>query len=285
MTITTNDARTILTDEQVEELFVEPVLARAVAALDGVTSTVIRLDGPSWRAPKMTKAPRGAWVSEGSEIPASDAEFSEVESTPKAIKSLVPISSETFDDTAGEAAEVIGAELTNDAVEQLDAAFVADLPDPAPGGLESVDYSTFLAGDLTDLDAFGDVVAAAADEFGADITGFVCSWKTARRLGRLKAAEGSNVPLLSVDPALPSRRIVEGRPLVPARGVPDDVCWALPASRIRTLVRLNNEITADRSVYYTSDRIAVRGKLRASFGFLQPEAVFKMTFNPVTSGN
>ncbi len=48
---------------------------------------------------------------------------------------------------------------------------------------------------------------------------------------------------------------------------PTGTIWGLPAERVVTAVRRDADVTADRSVFFTSDRVAVRATCRIGFGF------------------
>jgi hypothetical protein len=45
----------------------------------------------------------------------------------------------------------------------------------------------------------------------------------------------------------------------------------------RFVLRQDASVVTDTSVYFTSDRVAVRATLRVSFGFTYPAAVVKVT--------
>ena len=45
------------------------------------------------------------------------------------------------------------------------------------------------------------------------------------------------------------------------------VVWGSPLRRVVTAVRRDADVKADRSVSFTSDRVAVRGSCRVGFGF------------------
>lgn len=53
--------------------------------------------------------------------------------------------------------------------------------------------------------------------------------------------------------------------------------WALDSSRVWLVLREDTTVEADRSVYFTSDRVAVKATMRAAFGFVHPQAVVKVT--------
>jgi hypothetical protein len=68
----------------------------------------------------------------------------------------------------------------------------------------------------------------------------------------------------------------DGLPLLVSPAVPVTTVYGLPASRVAVVVRKDGEVTSDRSVFFTSDRVAVRGTMRVAFGFPHPAAIIKV---------
>ncbi|WP_448620515.1 hypothetical protein [Geodermatophilus sp. URMC 65] len=50
----------------------------------------------------------------------------------------------------------------------------------------------------------------------------------------------------------------------------------MSASRVVTVVSREADVQADSSVYFTSDRIAVRATMRVGFGFVHPRALVRI---------
>ena len=71
--------------------------------------------------------------------------------------------------------------------------------------------------------------------------------------------------------------MIFGVPLPTSPEAPAGTVWGLPAERVVTAVRRDAEVKADRSVFFTSDRVAVRATMRAGFGFVHPQSVVKVT--------
>jgi hypothetical protein len=55
------------------------------------------------------------------------------------------------------------------------------------------------------------------------------------------------------------------------------VVWAVPQQHSLFVLRQDASVQTDSSVYFTSDRVAIRATLRVSFGFMYPLAVVKIT--------
>ncbi len=92
----------------------------------------------------------------------------------------------------------------------------------------------------------------------------------------MKEATGSGKPLLQPDPTQPTRRMIFGVPLPTSPEAPAGTVWGLPAERVVTAVRRDAEVKADRSVFFTSDRVAVRATCRVGFGFPHTAALVRI---------
>lgn len=280
MALTTVSGDSILSPEQVTELLIEPVQSAAIALAEGITTSVVLTDAGHWRVPRVTDDPVAAWVNEGQEIAPSDPAFDEVIIVPAKVAGLTVVTRELVEDTVETAPLIVGDGLIRDLARKIDAAFLTALPAPAPAGLTTIGYQEIAGGTLSNLDRFAQAVSVAED-VGALLTGWVTSPATALTLATLKDRADSNATLLGVDPALPSRRLIEGRPLLVSPDVPDGQVWGLPASRVYTVIRSDAEVSADASVFFTSDRIAVRATMRLAFGFVHEPAVVHLTFDAI----
>jgi len=280
MTLTTGTAGPLLTPEQVEGLLVLPVLAASVA-LNPLVSTVVRLTGSTYRIPKVTADPSAAWVAEGAEIPASDLTTNELVVTPSKVAGLSVITSELAEDSSPEATTEVGAGLARDIARKVDAAFFGDVAANAPSGLDSLTVGEGNVQDVaagtapTNLDAFAEAQMLAGN-VGADLTSFVTNPTTALVLANMKEASGSGKPLLGADPTQPTRRVIFGVPLLTSPEAPVGTIWGMSAARVTTVVRRDAEVKADRSVFFTSDRVAVRATCRVGFGFPHTAALVRI---------
>jgi len=70
--------------------------------------------------------------------------------------------------------------------------------------------------------------------------------------------------------------MVFGVPLLTSPEAPVGTIWGLPAERVVTAVRRDAEVQADRSVFFTSDRGAVRATCRVGFGFPHTAALVRI---------
>lgn len=274
MSLTTATGRAILTPEDVAALLVQPVTAEAVPGLVG---TAVQMTGSALRAPAVQQDPTAAWVAEGAEIAASDAVFAEVTAPARKVAGLTVVSSELATDSDPAAVATVGEGLTRDIVRQINRAFVGDLAAPAPSGLGGLTGATTVpvGAAWTNLDPFVDAQAAAA-LVGARVDSWIISAADFTTLAKLKSGNGSNAALLAADPTRPEGTLIGGAPVVVSPDLPAGTAYGIPRDRVLFGVRQDAEVVADPSVFFTSDRVAVRATMRCAFAFPHPEAVIRL---------
>jgi HK97 family phage major capsid protein len=283
LTVTTFNSNPILRPDQVYNLLVRPVQALSVA-LNPACATVVPISTKNLRAPVVTADPQAAWVAEAAEIPVSDTAFTEVDTTPGKVAGLTLVTRELADDSSPAAALVVGQGLARDIARQVDAAFLGNIASPAPAGLGSLpvtagNVQVISAGATpANLDAFAAAIAQAA-AVGARITSFILHPTDALAFAKIKSGTGFNTPLLQPDPTQPTRSVVFGVPMLVSPQAAQGVIWGLAADRILTVLREDATVETDRSVYFTSDRVAVKGVMRIGFAFLHNAAVVKINLS------
>lgn len=230
----------------------------------------------------MTADPSAAWVAEGAEIPSSDLTTDEMVVSPSKVAGLSVITSELADDSSPEATTEVGAGFARDIARKIDAAFFGRVAANTPSGLASLtvgagDVQDIAAGTApTNLDSFAEARMLAGN-VGAELTSFVTNPTTALVLANLKEATGSGKPLLmDADPSKRTRRMIVGVPLLTFPEAPVGTIWGMSAARVTTVVRRDAEVKADRSVFFTSDRVAVRATCRVGFGFPRTSALVRI---------
>lgn len=273
---TTTTFAPILTPEQVADLVVRPLITESVA---GQVLTGVTTGSKTYRIPIVTTDPSASWTAEGAEITVSDADVDELEVTPSKLAALSVISRELANDSSPAAADVIGAGIVRDLSRKVDQALFTATTTNGPGGLPGVSgVSTVSAGaSYANVDAFSDAVYTAAG-FNGDISAWVTNPATAQTLAKVKEQTGSNKPLLGPDPTVPGRRQILGIPLLtsPYVTTTNNVVWGISKQYGHLVVREDAEVESDRSVYFTSDRVAIRAILRLGFGFPHPAAMVKI---------
>ena len=198
--------------------------------------------------------------------------------TPPKVAGLTIVSREMADDSDPAAAQVVGDGLARDIARRIDQAAFAGLASPAPAGLSTLSgiQSYVNAGAFGNLDFAAEAISKA-ETVGATVTGFVAGPATALALAKVKTRTGSNQPVLGSDATSATSRQVLGVPLYVSEFVAANTLWAVDRTRVWLVVRDDATVEADRSVFFTSDRVAVKATMRAGFGFVHAASVVKVT--------
>lgn len=256
-------------------LVVQPALDMSVFAQ---IATLVMTGSKSYRIPLVTADPSAAWVAEGAEIVPSDPTLDELIVTPAKVAGLTIVSRELADDSDPTAAEIVGGGLARDIARRIDQAAFAGLPSPAPAGLSTISgVQSYVNGTAFGTLDFAAEAISKAETVGATVTAFVAGPATALALAKIKTQTGSNQPVLGTDATSATSRTVLGVPLLVSPFVPADTLWAVDRSRLWLVVRDDATVEADRSVFFTSDRVAVKATMRAGFGFVHPQSIVKVT--------
>lgn len=278
-TMTTTDEARAWLPEDVGTLVVQPVQAASVAIQ--VMGSVLT-DGAvnSYRVPIVKTDPTASWVGEGEEITETAADLDEDADTFHKLAGLTVVSRELADDTNPSATEQIGLGLSRDLARRLDSAFFGTRAEntKAPRGLGDIkDVNAISAGStFSSLDPFTDAIYAA-ESVGATLAGFVANPTDALAVAKIKDQAGSQRNLLSADPTQPGRRLVSGVPIYSSPAVAAGTIWGLPSERIVIPMRTDPRLDVDESVFFTSDRVAIRATLRVTFLYPHPAAIQKIT--------
>jgi len=264
-----------LTPDDYSKLVVQPAL---VASVFAQVATTVTTPSARYRIPIVAADPTAAWVAEGAEIAPSDPTLQELVVQPAKVAGLTIVSRELADDSNPAASQVVGQGLARDIARRIDQAAFAGLAAPAPAGLNTLTgIQTYVnASAFASLD-FAAQAISKAETVGATVTAFVTSPATALALATIKTASGSNQPVLGTDATSATGRRILGVPLLVSQFVPANTLWAVDSSRMWLVVRDDAKVEADRSVFFTSDRVAVKATMRAGFGFVHPAALVKVT--------
>jgi HK97 family phage major capsid protein len=277
MASTTSTFGPILAPEQVADLVITPLMQESIA---GQVLTGVLTGSHDYRIPIVAADPSASWVAEGAEIAVSDADVDELIVTPSKLAGLTIISQELADDSSPAAQDTVGAGIVRDLSKKTDQALFTATTTNGPGGLPGVSgISTVSAGAAyANVDAFSDALYTA-EQYNGVITAWVTNPATAKTLAKVKEQTGSNKPLLGADPTRPGGRQILGVPLLtsPYVSTINSPVWGIPRAQCIWVVRENAEVEADRSVFFTSHRVAVRAIIRQGFGFPNPPAIVKIS--------
>ncbi|WP_405840292.1 phage major capsid protein [Streptomyces platensis] len=267
MTMLSTAAGSVLPPEY-GEIVTKPVEALSVAYLTG---TKVTTGANSYHIPILASDVTVGAVAEGAEITPSDAAFAELVVIPAKFAGLTIVSRELADDSNPSAADQIGKSIARQIANSVDNALFNTLASPNPAGFASLTgISTVSAPTAyTDLDPFEEAVSLS-EAAGGRISAWVTGAATALEIAKLKDATGSNKGLLNPDLTAEGRRTILGRPVVISPYVPADVVYGISKDDFLVVTREDTRLDVDKSAYFSSDRIGVRGTMRV--GFAMPVA-------------
>ena len=258
-------------------LFLDLVQAKSLAI---ELSNFMIIEASKIRFPLITDDPEADWTAEGAEITESEAVANEVEVIPRKIAGLTSVSNEVANDSSPDALGTIADRLSHSSILKFDGAFFGPAPTSTavqPGGLEYLgDKVTSITGAV---DAGTDIYAeaiSAAEQLGAGLRAFVTDPATALALAKLKVSTGSKVPLFGTGATNGIERAVLGVPLRVSPHVTPGTVWGIPDSNVHVVLREDVTVDFDRSVYFKSDKTAIRSIARIGFGFTHPKAIVKI---------
>ncbi|WP_170127318.1 phage major capsid protein [Kineococcus rhizosphaerae] len=277
----TTTAAAILKPSEVADLVVRPALAQSIAAR---ATTLITIGTHNLRIPIVDSDPTAGWIEEAAEIPLSDMPMRELLVTPSKVAGLVKVSREAADDTSPAATTAIGDGLARDIARRLDYAFAGNLPAPAPKGLDSIpDGDLALVerdGAFENGDSLDDFARAASliEEAGGSVTAWLASPTDALALATLKATTDGVTPLLAPDPTRAASRTIEGVPLLVSPAITPGTVYGIDKAVTYLVMREDTRVEVDGSRFFTSDEVAVRAVMRASFGFADPGRIARIAY-------
>lgn len=275
MSTTTSTTARAWLPETIDELIIRPLQTESVAARVGLYKT--GLTGHAFRVPIVAEDPTTAWVAEGEEIPVSSAQLAEAVAEFRKLAGLSIVSRELAEDSDPSAVDAIGQGLVRDLARKLDAALFTDQGAKAPAGLASLEgYTQVQAPDtMTNLDAFIQARFRAAG-VGAEVAAYVLHPDDAEAVALLKESSTSAKALLSEVAGDPGKLAIDGIPVETSPALTPGIMWALPKSGVHVGIRQDATVDVDHSVFFTSDRSAIRATLRAGFAFSHPKAVIQI---------
>ncbi|MFI1201460.1 phage major capsid protein [Streptomyces sp. NPDC020883] len=266
MSIYTNTPGTqgILPDEY-GALVEKPVQELSLAMQVG---TIVQTGSTRYRVPLLASDVTVGAVEEGAEITPSDVKFDEIVVTPAKFAGLTVISREMAEDSSPSAGDQVGRSIARQIANSVDNALLNKLTAPNPSGLAALDGVSKVPAPVTytNLDPLEEALSLS-EAAGGNITAWVMSAATALELAKLKDQANSNRGLLNSDMTAVGRRQILGRPVFVSPYAPADVVYGISRADMLTVVREGTRLDVDKSVYFTSDRVAVKGTMRVGFAF------------------
>lgn len=256
-----------------------PLIEQPVARLSVAyqVSSVVETGRTNMNFPIVTDDPAAGWVAEGAEIPVDDAVLDELTVTPSAVAGLTAVSDELASDSSPAAAQIVGDGIARDIARTVDSAYFGNTATNGPSGLLSLTgvQSVDSGGAITTFDPFAEAISKA-EEVGAIVGHFVTDPATALTIAKLKQATGSNMPMIGTAATDALDRRLLGVPLLVSPAVAAGDVWAIPQAASYVVQRQGTTLETDRSVYFTSRRLAVRGVMRVGFGFVHEAAIVRI---------
>lgn len=256
-----------------------PVAAASVAYL---ASTLLVTSKHSVQLPLVTADPAAAWTAEGADIALDDPEVNTLTCVPSKVAGLTKITNELAADSTPGAIDLVGRGLARDIARKVDAAFLGNTVANGPSGLGSLTGANLIesgtpgtALSVTNLDPFAEAMSNA-EVAGATVSAFIANPADVLALVQLKDQDGSNRPLLGVDPTNPTRRTIFGVPLLSSPQATAGSIWAVPSEASIVVQRTGTEVVADSSAYFGSDCTGVRAIMRVGFAFPNPAAITQL---------
>lgn len=263
-----------LLPNEISTLIVHPVRQKSVALR---VASVVTTTSHEYRVPIVEGDAGAAWVAEGNEIAASDADFDELVVRPQKVAGLSIISRELAEDSAPSAQQLVGEGLAQSIAAKVDAAFFGDTVANGPSGLLSVTGVQVVdtSGSIANTDPFAEALSLA-ETVGAAVTAFVANPATVLELSKVKKQAGSNEPLLGYDASQPTQRQVLGVPLIPSPAVAVGDVWAIPQTKVLVVLRDDVRLEVDRSRYFESDRVGIKATMRVGIAFPHAAAIVRL---------
>lgn len=273
--LTTSAGADAILPETHAQLITLPVESGSVAFR---ASTLLVVNTTDTYIPRIKTDPTAAWVAEGDEISLSDPTIDDVKVTPRKVAGITAITREMAADSSPAAQKVAGDGIARDIARKVDAAFFGNTTANGPSGLGSLSGTGTVAvtGAFANLDPFAEAISNA-EQVGAQLTAFVANPADVLELAQLKEGTGSNRGLLGSDPTNASKRQIAGVELISSPDVAAGTVWGIPAARVFVVRREDVTLEVDRSVFFTSDRVAIKAVMRVGFAFPHPAAIQKIT--------
>lgn len=230
--------------------------------------TVVNTSSGSYHIPTLSEDVTVGAVAEGEEIVPSDVKFEEEEIKPAKFAGLSVISREMARDSSPSAGEQVGRSIARQISNSVDKALLNALTAPNPAGLGALKGISKVNAPLVyaNLDPFEEAVSLS-EAAGGNITAWVMAAATALEIAQLKDEANSNRSLLNTDMTMEGRRQILGRPVYVSPYAQPDIVYGISRADLLTIVREGTELDVDKSVFFTSDRVAVKGTMRVAFGF------------------
>lgn len=263
----------ILAAEQVAALITIPTVNQSIA---GAVANVVNITGPSLRIPLLTTLPTAAVIAEGAEYPLSTMDFGEVKVEPQKIGVADTITRELANDSNPAAQQLFASGLAASLATRVDGGFIGTDPVTDMPGLEQITPTVITAGTAwSSLDPLIDA-QANAESHGTIVDTWLMHPTTKTALRKIKVTAGSVQALLTPDTASSNVTSVLGTQIVTTTQCPQALIYGIPRNRTHLVVREAAEVLTDKSLFFLSDRIAIKASVRIGWTFTDPAAIARI---------
>ena len=278
MSMQTNDAgNSGFLPQDYGQLVVEPLRSLATA-FDPRVSTQITTTSTTFNIPVVRADAGAAFVAEGGDISISDADFDTVAVTPAKIAGITVVTRELAEDSNPAAQQVIADGLAQSIANQVDKALFSHLAAPAPSGLATAGIHEITGWTPTaaNFDAIVTAIGYVAAH-GGKATSIVLNATDLWTLAKVKEGSTSQRGLLTASVTDPTQFLVEGVPLIGNAQVTAGHAYVVDATQVFTVIRDDTRVEVDKSVYFVSDRVAVKATARIGFGVASLDCNVRLT--------
>lgn len=248
----------------------EEVIPQALVLQCTTKGGEVHGDAPVVRVPRIKIIDAG-FVPEGSDIPESDPELSELLIKTGTVAELLKVSRDQLSQDSAQG--LISHEMRRSLIFKADTAFLAQPAPVAPAEFPPAGILSHAtdAGPLTgDLDALIDAFSAIEALPGGVVTHILAHPGAYATLRQIKKATGSNEPLLGAGTQAGEKSLL-GVPVLTTNAMPSDAVLAIDKNYI---VSAYSQLELGRSddYYFNSISVALRAHFRFGAGLLDPQA-------------
>ncbi|RUQ19495.1 phage major capsid protein [Kocuria sp. HSID16901] len=243
------------------------------ALINQITTPTVPIEGdqPVVRIPYVTEDPTVGFVPEGTEIPASDTQLSELLVSTRKLAVLQPISREAVSYAGTES--IISNSMRRAVTIKADNALLNN-PDNPTGLLNITGITDAGAMNAADLDVLSDAITTI-ETHGATTTNIVMDPASWGALRNLKTGKDS-AQLLLGNPAEQTSKQLFGIPVTVSNLMPTGTILALDKNDILSSLG-DIQVAKSTDAAFTRDQVLYRVMWRFGFAPIHPERIAKIT--------
>jgi HK97 family phage major capsid protein len=249
------------------------VIPEALILNLGTPAGTVEGDAPVVRVPYVAEDPTTEYVAEAEEGTFSEPDLDELTISTKKLMTLSRSSREAS--LSNVSAQLLASSMGRSMIRKANASFINDT-EPTRLGLANTEGITTLGHTGANLDMIIEAMTGI-EVSGGQATDIVTDPLTWASLMKLKAGEGSNVPLIG-NPGQVNERSLFNCAVHVSPDVAQGTLLVVDSNTVLTVTgQLETAISSD--VYFTSDRIVRRLTWRIGWKVADPNKIVKITFD------